>query len=200
MKIKIIIILVLSMVIMGCSPDKKGKEKNYYQLNINTTMDNFESLSNIGDDYKYPIFKEKSWCNKRMLKNESYVLKNKVNKSIFYVIRCDYTKLKNTDNIFLIDILKKYLNEDIKKYIGSLEKESQKLSFVNDIEYYDEYGRIKSQNSKYYAVYFQSHMIIPSIGEYKVPTIILVKFENYHDRDNIKKMFLQMKKWMVRMN
>ena len=60
-------------------------------------------------------------------------------------------------------------------------------------------GWIKYNNKKYYyMISFQSDLEIPSVGHYKVPTLMIVKYSDKNDMNNVKEMFENMKSWMLK--
>lgn len=92
------------------------------------------------------------------------------------------------------------MQEEIKKYLGSLTPEDSKMNYVNNIKFYDEYGTSSKDNVKkyYYMISFQSDLEIPSVGHYKVPTLMIVKYSDKNDMNNVKEMFENMKSWMLK--
>ena len=74
------------------------------------------------------------------------------------------------------------------------------MNYVNNIKFYDEYGTSSKDNVKkyYYMISFQSDLEIPSVGHYKVPTLMIVKYSDKNDMNNVKEMFENMKSWMLK--
>lgn len=205
MKWKIIALLLVAVLISGCGFHQENKDnqknENYYKLNTDTTISNYEKLSNDGIDYIYPNFLSRKWSPSTKLESESSMKENKSNDARFYVIRKNYLNFLNKLNKSLDgNELKSCMQEEIKKYIGSLVPEGNKMSYVNDIKFYDEYGTVLKNGIKkyYYMISFQSDLEIPSIGYYKVPTLMIVEYGNQNDMKNVKEMFESMKSWMLK--
>lgn len=205
MKWKIIILLMVAVLISGCSFHHENKEnqknENYYKLNTDTTISNYEKLSDDGIDYIYPNFLSRKWSSSKQLERESSMKVNKSNDAEFYVIRKNYLNFLNkVDKSLDGQELKSCMQEEIKKYLGSLLPEGNKMNYVNNIKFYDEYGTSSKDSVKkyYYMISFQSDLEIPSIGHYKVPTLMIVKYNDKNDMDNVKEMFENMKSWMVK--
>lgn len=205
MKWKIIALLLVAALISGCGFHQENKDnqkdENYYKLNTDTTISNYEKLSNDGIDYIYPNFLSRKWSSSKQLERENFMKVNKSNDAEFYVIRKNYLNFLNkVDKSLDGQELKRCMHEEIKKYLGSLLPESNKMNYVNNIKFYDEYGTSSKDNVKkyYYMISFQSDLEIPSVGHYKVPTLMIIKYSDKNDMSNVKKMFENMKSWMVK--
>lgn len=205
MKWKIIILLMIAVLISGCSFHHENKEnqknENYYKLNTDTTISNYEKLSDDGIDYIYPNFLSRKWSSSKQLERESSMKVNKSNDAEFYVIRKNYFNFLNkVDKSLDGQELKSCMQEEIKKYLGFLLPEGNKMNYVNNIKFYDEYGTSSKDNVKkyYYMISFQSDLEILSVGYYKVPTLMIVKYNDKNDMNNVKEMFENMKSWMVK--
>ena len=205
MKWKIIALLMVAVLISGCCFHQENKDNqkndNYYKLNTDTTISNYEKLSNDGIDYIYPNFLSRKWSSSKQLERESSMKVNKSNDAEFYVIRKNYLNFLNkVDKSLDGQELKSCMQEEIKKYLGSLLPEGNKMNYVNNIKFYDEYGTSSKDNVKkyYYMISFQSDLEIPSVGYYKVPTLMIVKYSDKNDMNNVKEMFENMKSWMVK--
>lgn len=204
MKWKIIALLLVAVLISGCGFHQENKDnqknENYYKLNTDTTISNYEMLSNDGD-YIYPNFLSRKWSVSKQLERESSMKVNKSNDAEFYVIRENYLNFLNkVDKSLDGHELKSCMQEEIKKYLGSLTPEDSKMNYVNNIKFYDEYGTSSKDNVKkyYYMISFQSDLEIPSVGHYKVPTLMIVKYSDKNDMNNVKEMFENMKSWMLK--
>ena len=205
MKWKIIALLLVAALISGCGFHQENKvnqrNENYYKLNTDTTISNYEKLSNDGIDYIYPNFLSRKWSVSKQLERESSMKVNKSNDAEFYVIRKNYLNFLNkVDKSLDGHELKSCMQEEIKKYLGSLTPEDSKMNYVNNIKFYDEYGTSSKDNVKkyYYMTSFQSDLEIPSVGHYKVPTLMIVKYSDKNDMNNVKEMFENMKSWMLK--
>lgn len=205
MKWKIIILLMVAVLISGCGFHQENKDnqknENYYKLNTDTTISNYEKLSNDGIDYIYPNFLSRKWSVSKQLERESSMKVNKSNDAEFYVIRKNYLNFLNkVDKSLDGHELKSCMQEEIKKYLGSLTPEDSKMNYVNNIKFYDEYGISSKDNVKkyYYMISFQSDLEIPSVGHYKVPMLMIVKYSDKNDMNNVKEMFENMKSWMLK--
>ena len=205
MKWKIIALLLVAVLISGCGFHQENKDnqknENYYKLNTDTTISNYEKLSNDGIDYIYPNFLSRKWSVSKQLERESSMKVNKANDAEFYVIRKNYLNFLNkVDKSLDGHELKSCMQEEIKKYLGSLTPEDSKMNYVNNIKFYDEYGVSSKDNVKkyYYMISFQSDLEIPSVGHYKVPTLMIVKYSDKNDMNNVKEMFENMKSWMLK--
>lgn len=205
MKWKIIALLLVAVLISGCGFHQENKEnqknENYYKLNTDTTISNYEKLSNDGIDYIYPNFLSRKWSVSKQLERESSMKVNKSNDAEFYVIRKNYLNFLNkVDKSLDGHELKSCMQEEIKKYLGSLTPEDSKMNYVNNIKFYDEYGISSKDNVKkyYYMISFQSDLEILSVGHYKVPTLMIVKYSDKNDMNNVKEMFENMKSWMLK--
>lgn len=205
MKWKIIALLLVAVLISGCGFHQENKDnqknENYYKLNTDTTISNYEKLSNDGIDYIYPNFLSRKWSVSKQLERESSMKVNKSNDAEFYVIRKNYLNFLNkVDKSLDGHELKSCMQEEIKKYLGSLTPEDSKMNYVNNIKFYDEYGISSKDNVKkyYYMISFQSDLEIPSVGHYKVPMLMIVKYSDKNDMNNVKEMFENMKSWMLK--
>lgn len=205
MKWKIIALLLVAVLISGCGFHQENKDnqknENYYKLNTDTTISNYEMLSNDGIDYIYPNFLSRKWSVSKQLERESSMKVNKSNDAEFYVIRENYLNFLNkVDKSLDGHELKSCMQEEIKKYLGSLTPEDSKMNYVNNIKFYDEYGTSSKDNVKkyYYMISFQSDLEIPSVGHYIVPTLMIVKYSDKNDMNNVKEMFENMKSWMLK--
>lgn len=205
MKWKIIALLLVAVLISGCGFHQENKDnqknENYYKLNTDTTISNYEKLSNDGIDYIYPNFLSRKWSVSKQLERESSMKVNKSNDAEFYVIRKNYLNFLNkVDKSLDGHELKSCMQEEIKKYLGSLTPEDSKMNYVNNIKFYDEYGTSSKDNVKkyYYMISFQSDLEISSVGHYKVPTLMIVKYSDKNDMNNVKEMFENMKSWMLK--
>ena len=63
------------------------------------------------------------------------------------------------------------------------------MNYVNNIKFYDEYGTSMKDNNKkyYYMISFQSDLEIPSVGYYKVPILMIVKYSDKNDNEQCKR-------------
>ena len=143
MKWKIIALLLVAVLISGCGFHQENKDnqknENYYKLNTDTTISNYEKLSNDGIDYIYPIFLSRKWSSSKQLERESSMKVNKSNDAEFYVIRKNYLNFLNkVDKSLDGQELKSCMQEEIKKYLGSLLPEGNKMNNVNNIKFYDD--------------------------------------------------------------
>ena len=155
MKWKIIALLLVAVLISGCGFHQENKDnqknENYYKLNTDTTISNYEKLSNDGIDYIYPNFLSRKWSVSKQLERESSMKVNKSNDAEFYVIRENYLNFLNkVDKSLDGHELKSCMQEEIKKYLGSLTPEDSKMNYVNNIKFYDEYGTSSKDNVKKY--------------------------------------------------
>lgn len=205
MKLKFIVLFMTAIIISGCCFNYENKEnkseENYYKLNTNTAISNYVKLSQDGIDYIYPNFSSQKWSSSKKLLFESYVKENRKNEAEFYVIRKNYlNSSNNVDKTLDGQELKNCMHDEVRKYLGSLSSRGNKMNYVNGIKFYDEYGISSKDNVKkyYYLTSFQSDLDIPSIGHYKVPTFMIVKYSNKKDMNNVKDMFENIKKWMVK--
>ena len=204
MKWKIIALLLVAVLISGCGFHQENKDnqknENYYKLNTDTTISNYEKLSNDGIDYIYPNFLSRKWSVSKQLERESSMKVNKSNDAEFYVIRKNYLNFLNkVDKSLDGHELKSCMQEEIKKYLGSLTPEDSKMNYVNNIKFYDEYGTSSKDNvKKYYYMISFSVMRKLSVGHYKVPTLMIVKYSDKNDMNNVKEMFENMKSWMLK--
>lgn len=154
--------LLVAVLISDCGFHQENKEnqknENYYKLNTDTTISNYEKLSNDGIDYIYPNFLSRKWSVSKQLERESSMKVNKSNDAEFYVIRKNYLNFLNkVDKSLDGHELKSCMQEEIKKYLGSLTPEDSKMNYVNNIKFYDEYGISSKDNVKkyYYMISFQ---------------------------------------------
>ena len=136
MKWKIIALLLVAALISGCGFHQENKvnqrNENYYKLNTDTTISNYEKLSDDGIDYIYPNFLSRKWSSSKQLERESSMKVNKSNDAEFYVIRKNYLNFLNkVDKSLDGQELKSCMQEEIKKYLGSLTPEDSKMNYVN---------------------------------------------------------------------
>lgn len=205
MKWKIIALLLVAVLISGCGFHQENKDnqknENYYKLNTDTTISNYEKLSNDGIDYIYPNFLSRKWSVSKQLERESSMKVNKSNDAEFYVIRKNYLNFLNkVDKSLDGHELKSCMQEEIKKYLGSLTPEDSKMNYVKNIKFYENMVHLQRIMIKkyYYMISFQSDLEIPSVGHYKVPTLMIVKYSDKNDMNNVKEMFENMKSWMLK--
>lgn len=170
MKWKIIALVLVTVLISGCGFHQENKDnqknENYYKLNTDTTISDYEKLSNDGIDYIYPNFLSRKWSTSKHLERETSVKVNKSNDAEFYVVRKNYLNFLNKiDKSLDRQELKSCMQEEIKKYVGSLLSEGNKMNYVNNIKFYDEYGISSKDNVKkyYYMISFQSDLEIRTL-------------------------------------
>lgn len=191
------VVILMILCISGCEHKMNNQKENIYQVDFDTIIDEYISLSDIGNDFLIPKLSSQYWESYHYLKDETRFSKSKDDRAIFYIIRntenineSEYTQTLNSNQLI------KLVNRISEQYIGKIEESSQNVNYCNDIKYVDAIGRI---GDKYcYCSYFQSISDIPSVSIQYVPTAYMIVYDDKEDISNIQNMIQEIKEWTIR--
>lgn len=195
-KCKWILLLILGcMFLVGCNANRNTKKTNIYQVNYDTTINNYLPLSDIGDDYLIPKLDIKYWGDYQNVDKGIKKSESRDGSAVFYIIREDEKEILNTELMESNELIS-LIKEKALPYTGIIKNLKFSINYQNDIKYTDCKGKVKSRCL--YGTCFQSYCEIPSVKSGYVPTAYIVIFEEACDERNIKNMILTIKEWTLR--
>ena len=189
--------ILLLLCITGCQNKGDDTRENIYKVNYDTTIYNYLSLSQTGNDYLIPKLSEKYWDEFRILEKECQVAISKNREATFYIIRdidinndCEYIKQLDSDDLISI------IHEIAKSYLGDICINKRSVNYLNDIKYIDVKGKVGKKNC--YMSCFQSYCEVPSVKISHVPTAYIIVYDQSDDERNVMDMIQTIKEWTIR--
>lgn len=189
--------ILLLLCITGCQNKGDDTKENIYKVNYDTTIYNYLSLSQTGNDYLIPKLSEKYWDEFGILDKECQVAKSKNREATFYIIRdidinndCEYIKQLDSDDLISI------IHKIAKSYLGDIRINKKSVNHLNDIKYTDIKGKVGNMNC--YMSCFQSYCEIPSVNIRYIPTAYIIVYNDEKNEKNVMGMIKTIKEWTIR--
>ena len=191
--------VLLLLFITGCQNHEDDTRENIYQVNYDTTINDYLSLSQTGNDYLIPNLSDEYWNEFRVLDKECQVAESKNGEASFYIIRDndigndqEYIRQLNSDD--LINIIHKIA----KSYIGDICINKKSANYLNDIKYIDVKGKVGNKNC--YMSCFQSYCEVPSVLITYVPTAYIIVYDQLSEEESVMEMIQTIKEWTIRVD
>ena len=194
-------ILLMSTLILlcitGCHNHKEEEKENIYLVDYDTTIENYQSLSDIGNDYLIPKLSDEYWNEFKVLDKKCQVAESKNGKTSFYIIRdTDISNNKEyIEQLGSVDIVN-IIHKIAKSYLGNICINKKNVNYINDIKYIDVKGTVGNKNC--YMSCFQSHCEVPSVSITYVPTAYIIVYDQSDDEENVMDMIQTIKEWTIR--
>lgn len=203
---KIILSVIAAVLICGCKANTQQNINEEFSDSVQTQLnDNVYKFENIGDsnsyfcisdsglDYMIPkLAKEWSLLGKNA-DTDCSVYTNSVNSSRFVIIRnidVENREDGGYDKVLNGSAISGYLEQQIATHIGKKEEISGELEHFDNMKFYNVSGRTEFNEKQfiYKGIYFQSKLYRPSVHKKKVPTGIIIMYEDGKDTEQVLEM------------